>query len=117
MVFYFQCRGGELKNTPEGAEPRYLRPEDVIVYMGEDKHENEGLIEWGWPCDLWFHVDSLSSAHVYLRLLIDVPFDDIPEETLEDMCQLVKNNGIEKRPTLKKDSSWKEERRRASIMG
>ena len=29
---------------------------------------DELLIKWGWPEDVWFHVDKLSSAHVYLRL-------------------------------------------------
>jgi hypothetical protein len=29
---------------------------------------DEDLIKWGWPEDVWFHVDKLSSAHVYLRL-------------------------------------------------
>ena len=39
----------------------------VTLFMGRDKHENEDLIRWGWPEDVWFHVDKLSSAHVYLR--------------------------------------------------
>lgn len=29
---------------------------------------DEDLIKWGWPEDVWFHVDKFSSAHVYLRL-------------------------------------------------
>ncbi|XP_035178547.1 coiled-coil domain-containing protein 25 isoform X2 [Oxyura jamaicensis] len=29
---------------------------------------DEDLIKYGWPEDIWFHVDKLSSAHVYLRL-------------------------------------------------
>ena len=29
---------------------------------------DEELIRWMWPEDVWFHVDKLSSAHVYLRL-------------------------------------------------
>lgn len=29
---------------------------------------DENLIKWGWPEDVWFHVDKVSSAHVYLRL-------------------------------------------------
>ncbi|GMI26518.1 hypothetical protein TeGR_g9482, partial [Tetraparma gracilis] len=69
----------------------------ALFYMGLDKHENEQLIRTGVPTDVWFHVDSLSSAHVYLRLPSAEPalaLDDIPEETLEDMCQLVKNNSI-----------------------
>jgi NFACT protein RNA binding domain len=36
-----------------------------------------------------FHVDDLSSAHVYLRLPEGVDMDAIPAETLEDCCQLV----------------------------
>lgn len=65
-----------------------------VLYMGLDKHENEHLIRWGWPEDIWFHVDRLSSAHVYLRLPPGVGIDDIPAETLEDCCQLVKANSI-----------------------
>lgn len=38
------------------------------MYMGRDKYENEDLIKYGFPEDVWFHVDNLSSAHVYLRL-------------------------------------------------
>ncbi|KAL7747269.1 hypothetical protein RI367_007323 [Sorochytrium milnesiophthora] len=40
----------------------------ALIYMGKDKFENEDLIKWGWDVDVWFHVDNLSSAHVYLRL-------------------------------------------------
>ncbi|KAG1681863.1 Coiled-coil domain-containing protein 25 [Nymphon striatum] len=53
MVFYF------ISNV---VSPPYQ------IYMGLDKHENEDLIKWGWPEDVWFHVDKVSSAHVYLRL-------------------------------------------------
>ena len=53
MVFFFVC---------------FSNP-DVIIYMGKDKHENEDLIKYAWPDrDIWFHVEDLSSAHVYLRL-------------------------------------------------
>ena len=31
------------------------------LYMGLDKHENEHLIRWGWPEDVWFHVDKVNS--------------------------------------------------------
>lgn len=59
----------------------------VKIFMGLDKYESkksqnsvknsqinfvtfsdEELIKWGWPEDVWFHVDNVSSAHVYLRL-------------------------------------------------
>ena len=39
----------------------------VMIYMGEDKYVNEDLLKYGFPEDYWFHVDKLSSAHVYLR--------------------------------------------------
>lgn len=63
--------------------------------MGKDKYENEELIKYGFPEDIWFHVDDLSSAHVYLRLLDDEEFEDIPKQALDECCQLVKQNSIE----------------------
>lgn len=70
MVFYF--------------ESNVVQP-PVMLFMGVDKYESkyvinfvqklltsrpkdEDLIKWGWPEDVWFHVDKVSSAHVYLRL-------------------------------------------------
>ncbi|CAG4968245.1 unnamed protein product [Colias eurytheme] len=66
----------------------------VTLFMGADKHENEDLIKWGWPEDVWFHVDKVSSAHVYLRLAPGQTIDDIPNSVLDDACQLVKANSI-----------------------
>ncbi|XP_067001884.1 coiled-coil domain-containing protein 25 isoform X2 [Anabrus simplex] len=66
----------------------------VTLFMGIDKHENEELIRWGWPEDVWFHVDKVSSAHVYLRLHPGQTIDDIPTAVLEDAAQLVKANSI-----------------------
>ncbi|XP_076634388.1 coiled-coil domain-containing protein 25 isoform X2 [Colletes latitarsis] len=63
--------------------------------MGVDKYENENLIKWGWPEDVWFHVDKYSSAHVYLRLHPGQTIDDIPSTVLEDAAQLVKANSID----------------------
>ncbi|XP_077408857.1 coiled-coil domain-containing protein 25 [Vanacampus margaritifer] len=80
MVFYF---------TSAVVEPHYT------IYMGKDKYENEDLIKYGWPEDIWFHVDKLSSAHVYLRLPKGVTINDIPAEVLIDCAQLVKNNSIQ----------------------
>lgn len=65
------------------------------IYVGEDKHENEELIRWGWPEDVWFHVDKMSSAHVYLRLRAGETIDDIPEAVIQDCAQLVKANSIQ----------------------
>merc|ERR1712109_28501 len=79
MVFYFE--------TTVVDPPRTL-------FMGLDKHENEELIKWGWPEDVWFHVDKLSSAHVYLRLKEGETLDDVPMSIVEDAAQLVKANSI-----------------------
>ncbi|CAI7729942.1 unnamed protein product [Closterium sp. NIES-53] len=91
--------------------------------MGLDKFENEQLIKYGFPEDIWcvksvyngdssptgvvgvsigflvncgflFHVDKLSSAHVYLRLRKGQGIDDVTPEMLEDCAQLVKANSI-----------------------
>ncbi|EGT48444.1 hypothetical protein CAEBREN_22648 [Caenorhabditis brenneri] len=67
----------------------------TVLFMGVDKVENEDLIKYGWPEDVWFHVDKLSSAHVYLRLPQGMTIDSIPEDLLQDCCQLVKQNSIE----------------------
>ena len=142
MVFYF---------TPRGHGPG---PEDWLLYMvrwgaattaarsppplnaaarhphtppqGADKYENEDLIKHALPHDVWYHVDALSSAHVYLRLpegaaprpqgsgggrtpptaphvrrpavhAAGKTMADIPKETMEDACQLVKANSIQAR--------------------
>ncbi|CAH2238115.1 coiled-coil domain-containing protein 25 [Pararge aegeria] len=79
MVFYF---------TSDVVSPA------VTLFMGNDKHENEDLIKWGWPEDVWFHVNKVSSAHVYLRLAPGQTIDDIPTAVLDDACQLVKANSI-----------------------
>lgn len=42
-----------------------------------------------------FHVDKMSSAHVYLRLHKGQTIDDISEGLLEDCAQLVKANSIQ----------------------
>eukprot|EP00271_Cylindrocystis_brebissonii_P021927 TRINITY_DN816_c1_g1_i1.p1 TRINITY_DN816_c1_g1~~TRINITY_DN816_c1_g1_i1.p1 ORF type:complete len:216 (-),score=52.77 TRINITY_DN816_c1_g1_i1:261-908(-) len=80
MVFYFTAR-------PEAG--------NLMIYMGLDKFENEDLIKYGLPEDVWFHVDKLSSAHVYLRLNRGQGIEDISEEVLEDCAQLVKANSIQ----------------------
>uniref|UniRef100_A0A6B2E9C2 Coiled-coil domain-containing protein 25 n=1 Tax=Phlebotomus kandelakii TaxID=1109342 RepID=A0A6B2E9C2_9DIPT len=80
MVFYFTST---VVNPP------------VTFFMGLDKHENEDLIKWGWPEDVWFHVDKISSAHVYIRLQKGQTIDDIPSTVVDDACQLVKANSIQ----------------------
>ena len=62
-----------------------------IIYLGKDKFENEELIKWGFPNDIWFHVDKFSSAHVYLRLPPDITIHTIPKEVMQECLQLVKD--------------------------
>ncbi|XVF48522.1 hypothetical protein PTKIN_Ptkin03bG0197400 [Pterospermum kingtungense] len=80
MVFYFKAR-------PEVG--------DYTIFMGLDKYENEELIKYGFPEDIWFHVDKMSSAHVYLRLQKGQTIDNISQGLLEDCAQLVKANSIQ----------------------
>ena len=63
--------------------------------MGEDKTVNEELIKYGWPNDVWFHVDKMSSAHVYLRLPEFMTWTDIPDDVVRECALLVKANSIE----------------------
>lgn len=79
MVFYFTL----------SADP------SVLCYMGRDKYENEELIKFGWPEDIWFHVDKHSSAHVYVRMPPGKGMDDLTTEMIEECCQLTKANSIE----------------------
>ncbi|PUZ54773.1 hypothetical protein GQ55_5G157900 [Panicum hallii var. hallii] len=80
MVLYFKAR-------PHAG--------DYTIYMGADKYENEELIKYGLPEDVWFHVDKVSSAHVYLRLKKGETIDTISEGLLEDCAQLVKAHSIQ----------------------
>ncbi|PLN80875.1 coiled-coil domain-containing protein 25 [Aspergillus taichungensis] len=80
MVYYF---------TSKVVEP------SAFIYVGKDKFENEDLIKHGLEKDVWFHVDNLSSAHVYLRMRDGETWDNIPEPLLEDCAQLTKANSID----------------------
>lgn len=80
MVLYFKAR-------PDAG--------DYTIYMGADKNENEELIKYGLPEDVWFHVDKVSSAHVYLRLKKGETIHTISEALLEDCAQLVKAHSIQ----------------------
>ncbi|KAI7721462.1 hypothetical protein KC322_g1626, partial [Hortaea werneckii] len=82
MVYYF---------TSKVVDP------PAFIYVGKDKVENEDLIAHGWQEDVWFHVDNLSSAHIYLRLRADEgeTWTSIPEDLLTDCAQLTKANSIE----------------------
>jgi len=66
-----------------------------IIYMGKDKYENEYLLKYYLPEDIWFHVDNYSSAHVYLRLHPHEHWDNLPIQAVTECAQLVKENSIE----------------------
>ncbi|KAL7904730.1 hypothetical protein GGI35DRAFT_462530 [Trichoderma velutinum] len=80
MVYYF---------TSNVVEPA------GFIYVGKDKFENEDLIKYGWEEDVWFHVDKLSSAHIYLRMQPGQTWDNLPQELVMDLAQLTKANSIE----------------------
>lgn len=63
--------------------------------MGLTRLTDEDLIKFGWDEDVWFHVDNLSSAHVYLRLKTGEIWTSIPQPLLEDCAQLTKANSID----------------------
>ncbi|KAM3074233.1 hypothetical protein ACMFMG_002943 [Clarireedia jacksonii] len=67
----------------------------AFIYAGKDKFENEDLIKYGLEEDVWFHVDKLSSAHIYLRMNEGDSWESIPEALLMDCAQLTKANSIE----------------------
>ncbi|KAI9888488.1 MAG: hypothetical protein M1814_006879 [Vezdaea aestivalis] len=66
-----------------------------FIYVGKDKVENEELIKYGLENDGAFHVDKLSSAHIYLRLAEEQSWESIPPDLLTDCVQLTKANSIE----------------------
>lgn len=67
-----------------------------LLYVGKDKFENEELIAHGWPEDIWFHVDNLSSPHVYVRMPPGkCTMDDLSEDAIRDASQWVKQGSIE----------------------
>jgi hypothetical protein len=50
MVFYF---------SPDG---HTIGSNDWLIYMGKDKFENEDLIKYGWPEDVWCDAQLASFA-------------------------------------------------------
>jgi len=65
---------------------------EFYIYIGKDKYENDELLKYSNPKDIWFHVSDLSSAHLYLK---GPKIDEISPSVLEDCAQLVKYNSIE----------------------
>ena len=70
-----------------------------IVYMGKDKYENEEMLKYSQKENLWFHVEKLSSAHLYLQLHMEEQeeaFENLRlnKSLLEQVGQLTKANSI-----------------------
>jgi hypothetical protein len=93
--------GSLLHHIRQQVSKRKTKNESYKVYCGLDKFENETLIKYSWPVDVWFvfiflkkrfHADKHSSAHYYLRLKDGETIDDIPEEVLSDICQMTKES-------------------------
>jgi hypothetical protein len=117
MVFYFTSNGMMILPMVNDYNIYSLSFKVVdppaMIYMGKDKFESkfllysstgslklghqkdEYLIKYGWEEDVWFHVDKLSSAHVYLRLKEGESWENIPPALLDDLAQLTKANSIE----------------------
>lgn len=102
MVFYFTTGCG-----------------NYTIYMGKDKYENEDLIKYGLPEDVWFHVDDLSSAHVYLRMKPGMTLDDVGDDLLLECASLVKANsilGCKKNSVYVVYTRWKNLKKTASMV-
>jgi hypothetical protein len=69
----------------------------IIVSENADERTDEELIKFGYEEDVWFHVDNLSSAHVYLRLPEGQSWENVDQSLLVDCAQLTKANSIEGR--------------------
>lgn len=66
-----------------------------LLYVGRDKYENEDLIKHGWPEDVWFHVDNLSSPHVYVRMPRGQAMESLSEDAIRDAAQWCKQGSID----------------------
>lgn len=75
--------------TSNMIDPRAL-PDRILT-----RSTDEELIKHGWEEDVWFHVDNLSSAHIYVRLPEGESWEKISEPLLTDCAQLTKANSIE----------------------
>ena len=55
---------------------------------------------------MWFHVDNLSSAHIYVRLPEDQDWETIDQGLITDCAQLTKANSIEGKLLLLMYFTW-----------
>ncbi|KAG0724325.1 Coiled-coil domain-containing protein 25 [Chionoecetes opilio] len=85
----------ELLLRPRGAVITFhsvvVNPPATLL-MGSDKHENDHLLAQATDRLVFFHVDALPSAHVYLQLEPGQALRDVPHVLLNDAAQLCKAN-------------------------
>jgi hypothetical protein len=104
MVFFFNIQ--DFKDPPASPAVRELlsvfKSGQYLIYMGKDRFENDVLLKTAsHPEDIWFHVEGISSAHVYLKQLSSrkrgAPAEKLTENALvvTALAQLVKMNSIE----------------------
>ena len=89
------CTHPELLMWPRGALLTFYSTvvdPPAILLMGTDKYENDHLISQATERVLFFHVDNLPSAHVYLQLEADEGLEDVSQALLHDAAQLCKAN-------------------------
>ncbi|KAK8376032.1 hypothetical protein O3P69_008622 [Scylla paramamosain] len=88
----------ELLLRPRGAVLTFssavVDPPATLV-MGTDKHENDHLLTQATDRVVFFHVDDLPSAHVYLQLEPGQGVRDVPRALLHDAAQLCKANSAQ----------------------
>ena len=65
------------------------------IFCGEDKYENELLIEYGLDCDVWFHVSEFSSPHFYVRCPERYDINNLPKDIIWTCALLSKENSIQ----------------------
>lgn len=83
--------------TLEKIRLRVRRPDNIFFNYTVTLTDtlDEELIKYGLEEDVWFHVDKLSSAHIYLRMNEGESWETIPADLLNDCGQLTKANSIE----------------------
>ena len=61
MVYYFTAKVTSKDDELADFAIDDSQADEVTIYMGRDKVENDPLIKHSHPKNIWFHVDKLSS--------------------------------------------------------
>ncbi|XP_075719911.1 coiled-coil domain-containing protein 25 [Rhinoderma darwinii] len=99
LLYIHHLVRGERAHSPQGGAMVFYFTSNVVspaytIYMGKDKYENEDLIKYGWPEDIWY-VDNYNNLLIFTFLYKGQTIDDIPKDVLTDCAQLVKSNSIQ----------------------